>query len=731
MSQSEEICWYHPKISREVGEKLLQENPRKVNGLFIVRDSISSPSDYVLSVLCETEVNNYQIRRHQEDAIFSINESVKFHGLENLIDFYKKTPLAGNGLVLTEFVKGHQPPHQTMRSGSSNLLHRATNVGNYEIVTRLLQSGYMGCDAKNQDGKTAAHLAASNGQNDILRKLIDHQVNVNLRDAMGVTPLHYACKYNRPLTVKLLITSGKANIQARNTENGEVPLHVAASEGHLEVVKMLLAFHAPIKPRTKKNLVPAQLARKKGHNNCASFLDNYECPSPTISRNDFYHGTLDRNEAEEKIMAFNAQSGVYLVRYSERFEAYILSLFHEKVRNYVIKKEDGYFLIDDGPLLNSLEHLVEHYSIMSDGLPTNLITPVPPPPKPNAPPISTLKKNNLKTVRPKLQIPQGTDNSNEISTPLMFKNISFVSDLNLVDSTNDIINNNRDPLDKVDRFIDPANLTCKGLIGEGEFASVYEGLLLKDRTEIKVAIKTLRNEHAESNKVNFDREAQVMLGLNHHCIVKLLGICLGPPLQMIQELVPLGAILQYIDKHQHEINPKFEFTIWAAQIACGMHYLEENRFVHRDLAARNILLSSKYQAKISDFGLSRALESNHEYYRALKGGRWPLKWYAPESYNYGQFDHKSDVWSFGVTIWEIYSYGATPYDDMKGAEAIILIDNGKRLEKPKACPEEVYLKMLECWAQDKDQRPAFKELVEFFQCDYMNIRELIPEANLV
>ncbi|CAG9759921.1 unnamed protein product [Ceutorhynchus assimilis] len=725
-SQGDEICWYHPNITREEGEKLLWEDPRKINGLFIVRDSVSSPSDYVLSVLFESQVNNYQIRRHQEDAFFSLNESVKFHGLENLIEYYKENPLSDDGLVLTEYIEGSLPPHETRRSGSTNLLHRATDVGNFTVVTALLQSGYPGYDAKNQDGKTAAHLAAINGENDILRELIHHQVNVNLRDATGVTPLHYACKYNKPDTVRLLITLGKANIQARNTDNNEVPLHVAASEGHLDVVKELLSLSAPLYPRTKKGLVPAQIARIKGHTECAEFLESYEVPTPKVTRNEFYHGTLDRQEAEEKIKQYNPISGVFLVRYSDRNGLDILTLYHEKIWRFLIKQQGDFLVIDDGPLLNSLEHLVEYYSTICDGLPTVLTFPIPPPPKPDAPPISTLKKQ--KTVKPKLRVPMPTETfRNDAPSSNISQNIAFKVDLNLVG----LYDNNLES--KEDNLIEPDRLKMGTLIGEGEFASVFEGALVdRNGEEVKVAIKTLRNEQLESSRENFRKEAKVMINLNHHCIVKLLGICIGPPLQMIQELVPLGSILQYIDMHPNEINPNFEFQIWAAQIACGMHYLEENRFVHRDLAARNILLSTKYQAKISDFGLSRALSTDKEYYSSLRGGRWPLKWYAPESCKVGHFDHKSDVWSFGITIWEMYSFGASPYGDMKGGEAIALIDKGERLSQPEACPDHIYKKMLQCWTLDSSERPTFKELAEFFKSDpeYINVKELIPEVNL-
>lgn len=782
MNRDDNVNWFHGKISRDAAEKLLKEEGE--DGVFLVRESNTSPGDYVLSVLHQGQVVHYQIRRHGEDAFFSIEEHTTVHGLDTLIQHYRGD---SNGLVtrLSVVCKGLPPPHESRTQGTTNLLHRATEAGDYNVVSKMLACGYRSRDAKNQDGQTAVHIAARAGRDNILAKLIESGATVNVRDTFGFTPLHYTCQNNLPSTTELLITKGNANYQMRHAPTGKVPLHDSAQRGHIECIKVLLRLKAPARPRTLAQETPADLAKHHGHTECYQLLKNHQPEPAKTSKSQWYHGTLNRDEAvktleeycKQNMLQDKASDGVFLVRYSERHTgAYVLTMLSENTPyNFIIRKENSWLFIDDGPYLESLERLIEHYSAVPDGLPTKLNIPVPPKPKPPLPEFSTMPRSKKKTsssratanqplslvkhdiLSGKLMSSPPVPPANNNVFDLLTRNLSFSSDFNdslnnndsgvddgdtykvpgnnaavvsLAENYNEISINSDGQLSTLQEFIPMSELTLGVVLGEGEFGSVLGATYApSNQPSQQVAVKTLHMQHTESNKKEFLSEAKLMMSLRHRCIVRLIGVSLGPPLAMVQELVPLGSLLEYLVKNPEKASPGYELRLWACQVAAGMRYLERRRFVHRDLAARNILLATRHQAKISDFGLSRALSTDSSYYKASRGGKWPIKWYAPESYNYGTFSHASDVWSYGVTLWEMFSFGKQPYGDMKGIEAIQIVESGKRLERPEDCPDEIYQVMLDCWAYNPDARPTFRQLVDVFSQHpaYVNISQLALE----
>uniref|UniRef100_A0A663LYK8 receptor protein-tyrosine kinase n=1 Tax=Athene cunicularia TaxID=194338 RepID=A0A663LYK8_ATHCN len=252
------------------------------------------------------------------------------------------------------------------------------------------------------------------------------------------------------------------------------------------------------------------------------------------------------------------------------------------------------------------------------------------------------------------------------------------------------------------------------VLGSGAFGTVYKGLWIPEGEKVKipVAIKELREATSpKANKEILD-EAYVMASVDNPHVCRLLGICLTSTVQLITQLMPYGCLLDYIREHKDNIGSQYLLN-WCVQIAKGMNYLEERRLVHRDLAARNVLVKTPQHVKITDFGLAKLLGADEKEYHA-EGGKVPIKWMALESILHRIYTHQSDVWSYGVTVWELMTFGSKPYDGIPASEISSVLEKGERLPQPPICTIDVYMIMVKCWMIDADSRPKFRELIAEF-----------------
>ncbi|XP_004436300.1 PREDICTED: high affinity nerve growth factor receptor [Ceratotherium simum simum] len=269
------------------------------------------------------------------------------------------------------------------------------------------------------------------------------------------------------------------------------------------------------------------------------------------------------------------------------------------------------------------------------------------------------------------------------------------------------------------------DIVLKWELGEGAFGKVFLAEchnLLPEQDKMLVAVKALK-EVSESARQDFQREAELLTMLQHQHIVRFFGVCTeGRPLLMVFEYMRHGDLNRFLRSHGpdakllaggEDVAPGplglGQLLAVASQVAAGMVYLAGLHFVHRDLATRNCLVGQGLVVKIGDFGMSRDIYST-DYYRV--GGRTmlPIRWMPPESILYRKFTTESDVWSFGVVLWEIFTYGKQPWYQLSNTEAIECITQGRELERPRACPPEVYAIMRGCWQREPQQRHSIKDV---------------------
>lgn len=264
------------------------------------------------------------------------------------------------------------------------------------------------------------------------------------------------------------------------------------------------------------------------------------------------------------------------------------------------------------------------------------------------------------------------------------------------------------------RIVKEAELRKGGILGFGAFGKVFKGVWVPEGENVKipVAIKVLREGSGANTSKEFLEEAYIMASVEHPNLLQLLAVCMTSQMMLITQLMPLGCLLDYVRNHKEKIGSKALLN-WCTQIGRGMAYLEEKRLVHRDLAARNVLVQTPNCVKITDFGLAKLLDIDEDEYKAA-GGKMPIKWLALECIQHRIFTHKSDVWAFGVTIWELLTYGGRPYENISARNVPELIENGLKLPQPNICTLDIYCIMVSCWMLDADSRPTFKQLADTF-----------------
>ncbi|XP_041316025.1 leukocyte tyrosine kinase receptor [Pyrgilauda ruficollis] len=267
------------------------------------------------------------------------------------------------------------------------------------------------------------------------------------------------------------------------------------------------------------------------------------------------------------------------------------------------------------------------------------------------------------------------------------------------------------------------NISLLRALGHGAFGEVYEGTVVGiagDPNPLQVAIKTLPEVCSEQDEMDFLMEALIISKFNHQNIVQCIGVSLQTlPRFILLELMAGGDMKSFLRQNRPRMNQPSTLTMQdllniARDIACGCKYLEENHFIHRDIAARNCLLTCTGAgriAKIGDFGMARDIY-RASYYR--KGGRamLPVKWMPPEAFLEGIFTSKTDTWSFGVLLWEIFSLGYMPYPCKTNQEVLEFVTSGGRMDPPKNCPGPVYRIMTQCWQHSPEYRPNFSTILE-------------------
>ncbi|XP_034410978.1 LOW QUALITY PROTEIN: ephrin type-A receptor 4-A-like [Cyclopterus lumpus] len=280
-----------------------------------------------------------------------------------------------------------------------------------------------------------------------------------------------------------------------------------------------------------------------------------------------------------------------------------------------------------------------------------------------------------------------------------------------------------DPEQAIHEFakeIDVSSIHIERVIGMGNFGDVCSGRLrVQGKREIYCGHQESEAGYSDKQRRDFLSEASIMGQFDHPNIIRLEGVVTRcKPLMIITEYMENGSLDAFLRKHDGQFTV-IQLVGMLRGIASGMKYLSDMSYVHRDLAARNILVNSNLVCKVSDFGLSRVLEDDPEAAYTTRatgtylspGGKIPIRWTPPEAIAYRKFTTASDVWSYGIVMWEVVSYGERPYWEMNNQDVIKAIEEGYRLPAPMDCPVVLHQLMLDCWERERAERPTFSQIL--------------------
>uniref|UniRef100_UPI00398F0612 tyrosine-protein kinase FRK n=1 Tax=Pristiophorus japonicus TaxID=55135 RepID=UPI00398F0612 len=404
---------------------------------------------------------------------------------------------------------------------------------------------------------------------------------------------------------------------------------------------------------------------KQGAGRQGYIPSNYVALDRSIEAEPWFFGGIKRVDAEKQLLMAGNRSGSFIIRESEsKIGDFSLSVRDgDTVKHYKIRRLDGGgFFIARRATFHTLVELVDNYMQSQDGLCTKLDAPC-----------------------------------QKLETPVTV-GLSY---------------------NTVDQWEIPRNsLKLIKKLGAGMFGEVWQGVW-NDRTQ--VAIKTLKI--GTMAKEDFLREAQIMKMLRHPKLIQLYAVCtVEEPIYIITELMKYGSLLDHLHNNQGTSLNIRDLLEMSAQVASGMAYLEVQNYIHRDLAARNVLVGENNICKVADFGLARVFMTDDEsVYEAREGTRFPVKWTAPEAIHSNKFSIKSDVWSFGILLYEIITYGKMPYPGMTNYQVIQELAKGYRMPCPSECPPPLYEIMIDCWRDNDCERPTFEtlqwKLEDFFETD--------------